>query len=60
MPAILEQGARYVRRLLEMDIDADVVIVPGRHMTSIESFGTDGDPTLKTVVELIDATRGAR
>lgn len=27
-PAIFEQGARYVRRLLEADVPAEVVIVP--------------------------------
>jgi acetyl esterase/lipase len=56
MPAILEQGARYVRRLLEMGVDADVVIVPGRHMSSIASFGTADDPTLAVVLELIATT----
>ncbi|MCI0486614.1 MAG: alpha/beta hydrolase [Blastocatellia bacterium] len=39
MPPILEQGARFVRRLLEKKIPANLVIVPGRHMSSISDIG---------------------
>ncbi|HUE96703.1 MAG TPA: hypothetical protein VMN39_08590 [Longimicrobiaceae bacterium] len=49
-PAILEQGARYVRLLLEADVRADLVIVPGRHMSSAAQFGTPGDPALAEVL----------
>jgi len=57
MPAILEQGARYVRRLLEARVRADLVIVPGRHYTSIADFGTAGDPTMTAVLEFISTAR---
>lgn len=49
-PAILEQGARYVRLLLEADVRADLVIVPGRHMSSAAEFGAPGDPALAEVL----------
>jgi acetyl esterase/lipase len=48
-PAILEQGARFVRLLLERDRPAELVIVPGRHMSSIESIGVANDPTFAAV-----------
>ena len=53
MPAILEQGARFVRRLLEMERPADVVIVPGKHMTSIANIGKVGDPTFQAIRKFI-------
>jgi acetyl esterase/lipase len=58
MPAILEQGARTVRRLLEMQRPANLVIVPGRHMTSIANFGAPGDPTFAAVKSFIDNPLG--
>jgi acetyl esterase/lipase len=54
MPAILEQGAKVVRRLLEMKRSANLVIVPGRHMTSIANFGAPGDPTFAAVKAFVD------
>jgi acetyl esterase/lipase len=48
-PAILEQGAKFVRRLLEIQRPANLAVVPGRHMTSIASFGTQGDATFAAV-----------
>ena len=50
-PAILEQGAKFARRLLEMRRPADVVIVPGRHVSSISGFGRGGDPVLRAVLD---------
>lgn len=48
-PAILEQGARFVRLLLEESRPAELVIVPGRHMTSIGSIASDADPTCAAI-----------
>lgn len=52
-PSILEQGARFVRLLLENDVRADLVIVPGTHMSSIEAIGKPGDPTFEAVLGFI-------
>jgi acetyl esterase/lipase len=54
-PAILEQGAKFVRRLLDLDRPADLVIVPGRHMTSIQSITEPGNPAFRAVKAFIDA-----
>ena len=48
-PSILEQGAKFVRRLLELKRPADVIIVPGRHMSSIQSIGAAGDPAFAAI-----------
>jgi acetyl esterase/lipase len=53
MPPVLEQGARFVRRLLEQGVPANLIIVPGKHMTSIASLGSPGDPTFKAIMEFI-------
>jgi acetyl esterase/lipase len=55
MPPILEQGTRFVRGLLEADVPAELVIVPGRHMSSIESIGTPGDPTFAAIRQFIQS-----
>jgi acetyl esterase/lipase len=52
-PAILEQGAKFVRRLLEVNRPANLVIVPGGHMDSIGRFGADGDPAVAAVEAFI-------
>lgn len=52
-PAILEQGAKFARRLLELKRPADVVIVPGRHMTSIAALHQPGDPTFAAIQRFI-------
>jgi len=59
-PSILEQGARFVRRLLEMQKVADLVIVPGRHMSSIGDIGKPGDPTFKAVRAFIENPMSAK
>ena len=59
MPAILEQGARFVRQLLESDVPANLVIVPGKHMSSIGNLDKPGDPTFKAILRFIDDPRGA-
>jgi acetyl esterase/lipase len=53
-PAILEQGARFVRQLLEQKVRADLVIVPGRHMSSIAAIGQPNDPTFRAIRAFID------
>lgn len=59
MPAVLEQGARFVRQLLELDVPANLVIVPGKHMSSIANLDKPGDPTFKAIVRFIDDPRRA-
>lgn len=59
-PSILEQGARFVRRLIEADVPADLVIVPGTHMSSIAAIDDPDDPTLATILDFIrDPSAGA-
>jgi acetyl esterase/lipase len=58
-PSILEQGARFVRRLLEMKRPADVVIVPGRHVTSIQKITSPGDPTFAAIKRFIENPEAA-
>lgn len=57
MPAILEQGARFVRRLLELERPADIVIVPGGHMSSIADIGKPGNPTFQAIRKFIASPR---
>ena len=52
-PAILEQGAKFARRMLELERPADVVIVPGGHIDSISGFGAADDPVLAAVLDFI-------
>jgi acetyl esterase/lipase len=63
-PAILEQGAKFVRRLLEAKRPADLVIVPGRHMTSIGNLRQKDDATFAAIRKFIadpaSAGAGAR
>jgi hypothetical protein len=54
MPAVLEQGARFVRQLLEAGVAADLVIVPGRHMTSIAALPNPGNPTFAAIRRFIE------
>lgn len=53
-PAILEQGARFVRRLLEADVAADLVVVPGTHRSSVEGIPQPGDPALAAIVAFLE------
>ncbi len=49
-PAILEQGARFVRRLREQQRSADIRIIPGRrHITTTTGFLNRGDPVANLV-----------
>lgn len=52
-PPLLEQGARFVRRLLEADVPAELVVVPGTHSSSIEDLPGTGDPTFRAIREFI-------
>jgi len=53
-PSILEQGARFVRLLLEADVPADLVLVPGRHFASIEALSNPGDSTMGAILDFLD------
>jgi acetyl esterase/lipase len=53
MPPIMEQGARFVRLLLENEIAADLVVVPGKHMSSIANVSKPGDPTFGAIMKFI-------
>jgi acetyl esterase/lipase len=53
-PSNLEQGAKFARRLLEMKRPADVVIVPGRHVTSIQNITSPADPTFAAIKHFIE------
>jgi acetyl esterase/lipase len=63
-PAILEQGAKFVRRLLELQRPADLILVPGKHMSSIQNIGAPGDPAFVAIKKFIEdpssAGRGSR
>ena len=52
-PAILEQGAKFVRRILEAQRPADLVVVPGRHMTSIGNIWQKDDPSFAAIRKFI-------
>ncbi len=60
-PAVLEQGARFVRLLLELERPAELVVVPGRHMSSIGSIAAENDRTFAAIGAFIrtgDPTSG--
>ncbi|MGH7531454.1 MAG: alpha/beta hydrolase [Gemmatimonadales bacterium] len=59
-PPILEQGARFVRRLLEYDVPADLVIVPASHRSSIARMGRSGDLVFAAVRAFLEAPRRSR
>jgi acetyl esterase/lipase len=59
MPPVLEQGARFVRRLLELEIAADLVLVPGTHMESIAALDKPGDPAFAAIKAFIERPVGA-
>lgn len=58
-PPLLEQGARFVRRLLEADVPADLALVPGTHRSSIEELSGPDDPTFVAVRAFIRDPRAA-
>jgi len=60
MPPVMEQGARFVRRLLELGIAADLVLVPGKHMESIAALDKPGDPAFQAIRAFIEHPVGAR
>jgi acetyl esterase/lipase len=59
MPPVVEQGARFVRLLLESNVAANMVLVPGDHVSSIEGVARPGDPTLAAVLGFIADPRGS-
>ena len=59
MPPVAEQGARFVRLLLESNVAANMVIVPGGHVSSIEGVARAGDPSLTAILRFIRDPKGA-
>jgi hypothetical protein len=59
MPPVLEQGSRFVRLLLENEVPANLVVVPGKHMSSIAAVATAGDPALAAILKFIADPRGS-
>ena len=57
MPPILEQGSRFIRRLKENEVPADLVIVPGRHMSSVMNIGKAGDVGYRAILEFLREPR---
>jgi acetyl esterase/lipase len=58
-PPILEQAARFVNLMYDAGRPADIVIVPGKHMSSIESIGAPGDPTYAAIRRFMDNPQAA-
>lgn len=58
-PSILEQGARFVRLLLEAGVPADVAIVPGSHVSSVEDLAKPGDPGFERILAFIRDPKAA-
>lgn len=59
MPPIAEQGARFVRRLLEHGVAADMVIVPGDHVSSIQNLSAPDDPAFAAIKRFIANPKGS-
>ncbi len=53
MPPVLEQGARFVRLLLEFGVPAELEIVPGTHINSVSSMGQPGNLAFKAILEFV-------
>jgi len=53
-PPVLEQGARFVRLLDEAGVYGDLVIVPGKHMSSIAAIAEPGDPTFASILRFLE------
>jgi acetyl esterase/lipase len=58
MPPVVEQGARFVRLLLESNVAANMVLVPGDHVSSIEGVARAGDPSLTAILSFIRDPKG--
>lgn len=53
-PPILEQAAVYVRKLREVNVDADVRVLEGRnHMSAVERMSEPGDPVFRLVLDFV-------
>lgn len=53
-PPILEQGARFVRLLSrEHKVDAELIIVPGKHYSSIRDINEKENPTFNAILKFI-------
>lgn len=52
-PPILEQAARFARWLREAGVPADLVVVSGKHMSSVANISVPGDPTFSAIQKFI-------
>ncbi len=52
-PPVMEQGARFVKLLLEHNVAANLIVVPGDHVSSIEGVSRAGDPALAAILRFI-------
>lgn len=52
-PPILEQGARFVRQLLEADVPAEIAVFPGTHRSVVENLGEPGDPVFEAIAAFV-------
>lgn len=59
MPPILEQGARFVRRLMEAGVPAELVIVPGTHLDSIATLEKKNSKAFEAIRRFIADPRAA-
>jgi acetyl esterase/lipase len=59
MPSLLEQGARFVTKLLENNVPANLVVVPGGHVSSITDVAKPNDPTFAAIRRFISDPRGS-
>ena len=53
MPPLVEQGSRFVRLLLEHEVPANLLLVPGSHVSSIEGIARAGDSAFLAIVRFI-------
>jgi acetyl esterase/lipase len=59
MPSLLEQGARFVTKLLENNVPANLIVVPGSHVSSITDIAKPNDPTFAAIRRFISDPRGS-
>jgi acetyl esterase/lipase len=59
MPPILEQGSRFVRRALELGIVADLVVVPGTHVSSVTNLRERDDPAFAAIRSFLEQPAAA-
>ncbi|MDX1624408.1 MAG: alpha/beta hydrolase [Gemmatimonadota bacterium] len=53
-PPILEQGARFVRRLREADVPAEIAVFPGTHRRVVENLDEPGNPVFEAISAYVE------